>query len=146
MRRRTEGEADPAQTDENEPVLPGGDLERSLLSALWGRQAATARELYDDVGAPRGLVYTTVAKVLDRLVDKGLVRRRRAGRAYRYRAVARREETQRAMARGFIERLADGGARPAVAALVGALEDVSPELLDELAAELEAHRRRRRGS
>lgn len=133
-------------SDPSEPILPGGDLERALLVALWGRREATARELHDDVGAPRGIVYTTVAKVLDRLVDKGIVRRRRAGRAYRYRAVAKREETQRAMARGLIEQLTDGGAEPAIAALVGALEDVSPDLLDELALELKARRRRRHGS
>lgn len=129
---------------ENEPVLPGGELERALLAALWAREEATARELYDDVGGPRGIVYTTVAKVLDRMVDKGVVSRRRSGRAYTYRAVAQRAETQRAMARGLIEQLT-GGPHPAIAALVGALEDVSPDLLDELASELKARRRRRNG-
>jgi len=98
------------------------------------------------VGVPRGIVYTTVAKVLDRLADKGIVRRRRSGRAYRYRALAERAETQRAMARGLIEQISNSGAQPAIAALVGALEDISPELLDELAAELASRRRRRGGS
>jgi len=133
-------------TDDNAPVLPGGDLERALLSALWEKREATVSELHDIVGAPRGIVYTTVAKVLDRLVEKGVVCRRREGRAYAYRAVAKRTETQRAMARGFIQQLTDGGPRPAIAALVGALEDVSPDLLDELASELEARRRRRDGA
>jgi BlaI family penicillinase repressor len=128
-----------------QPVLPGGELERALLAALWTRREATARELHDDVGAPRGIVYTTVAKVLDRLVGKRAVWRRRSGRAYTYRAAAPREVTERAMARGFIEQLAGGGPRPAIAALVGAIEDVSPELLQELAAELAARRGRRNG-
>lgn len=132
--------------DDDEPLLPGGELERALLTALWTRQQATARELHDEIGAQRGTVYTTIAKVLDRLVDKGMVRRRRSGRAYTYRAVAERAQTQRAMARGLIEHLWDSGPRPAVAALVGALEDVSPELLDQLAAELKARRRRRDGT
>jgi predicted transcriptional regulator len=130
----------------HEPVLPGGELERALLAALWVRGEATVRELYDEIGGQRGIVYTTVAKVLDRLVEKAMVRRRRSGRAFTYRAVARQAPTQRAMARALIEQLADGGPRPAVAALVGALEDVSPDLIDELEAELEARRRRRDGS
>lgn len=130
-------------SNELERNLPGGDLERALLGELWVRREATARELFDDIGGSRGIVYTTVAKVLDRLVAKGMVRRRRHGRAYLYRAVARRDETQRAMARGFIEQLAGDDPRPVVAALVGALEDVSPVLLDELAAELTARRGRR---
>ena len=123
--------------------VPGGGLERALLSALWARGEASARELYEDIDGPERIVYTTVAKVLDRLVDKRMVRRRRRGRAYAYRAVARQDETRRAMARGLIEQLSDAGPRPAIAALVGALEDVSPELLDALAAELETRRRRR---
>ena len=31
---------------EDEPILPGGELERALLSALWERGEATARELF----------------------------------------------------------------------------------------------------
>lgn len=133
-------------TDDNNPALPGGDLERALLAALWARQEASARELHDDVGGPRGIVYTTVAKVLDRMVEKRVVRRRRAGRAYRYRAAAKREDTQRAMARGLLEQLAGGGPRPAIAALVGALEDISPELLEELASVIDERRGGRHGS
>ncbi len=132
--------------EEDQPVLPGGELERALLTALWACGTATARELYDDVGGRRGIVYTTVAKVLDRLVEKGMVRRRRSGRVYTYRAIALQEDTQRAMARGLISQLTDGGPGPAIAALVGALEDISPELLSELEAELKARRRRRDGT
>lgn len=120
--------------------LPGGTLELSLLRELWRRGEATGRELHDAVGEPRGVVYTTVAKVLDRLVEKKLVKRRRSGRAYVYAPLARRAETQRAMARALIEQILGDGPEPAVAALVGALEDVSPELLDELAAEIAARK------
>ncbi len=116
--------------------LPGGNLERSILQMLWQRGEATARELHDEIRAERAIGYTTVTSVLDRLVDKGVVRRHRAGRSYAYRAIARQAETQLAMARTFVEQIASGGPRPAVAALVGALEEVSPELLAELKAEL----------
>lgn len=114
----------------------------SLLTELWRRRRATVRELFDAIGRPRGIVYTTVAKVLDRMVDKGLVQRRPVGRAYEYTPAVERAVTHRAMAREFISRLSGAGARPAVAALVGALEDADPELLDELEAELRAWRER----
>lgn len=122
--------------------IPGGDLELSLLTALWNREdgRATVRELHEEVGTSRGIVYTTVAKVLDRLVEKGMVERQRAGRAYVYHARVERAATQRAIARNLIERLAGDTPRPAVAALVGALEEVSPDLLDDLAAELRARK------
>ena len=129
-------------TDAKRPPTPGGDLEFELLEALWsvGDRAASARELHDRVGPARGIVYTTVAKVLDRLVDKGLVTRRRNGRAYEYTSVVERADTQRAMMRALIQRCVGNEAKPAVAALIGAVEDVSPELLEQLRAELEARK------
>src|SRR5438477_247017 len=54
------------------PSLPGGDLEYAILAAVWDSGTISGRELHTRIGAPRGLVYTTVAKVLDRLHGKGL--------------------------------------------------------------------------
>ena len=45
---------------------------------------------------PRGLAYTTVAKVLDRRRAKGLLTRRRAGKAFVYTAKIGREQIERA--------------------------------------------------
>src|SRR5262245_51940425 len=80
----------------DESQLPGGDLELALLAALCARGTATIRELHDEVGTQRSIVYTTVAKVVERLVSKGLVKRKRAGRTFTYQAVARQQPTQRA--------------------------------------------------
>lgn len=111
---------------EGEPKpQPGGELELTILQALWDRsRPVTVREIHAQVGTPRGIVYTTVAEVLDRLVDKGLVTRRRRGRAFEFEARVDASETRRVMAREFIERLTRGGPRPAIAALVGALDDI----------------------
>ena len=127
-------------------VVPGGDLEMSLLTELWQQPGAAVRQLHEVVGVPRGIVYTTVAKVLDRMVDKGLVRRHAVGRAYAYDAAVDRADTHREMARDFVERLGGGQAQPAIAALVGALEEADPELLEELEAELQAWRERNDGA
>ncbi len=122
-----------------EEVIPGGELELTLLNELWvAGEGRTARELFESVGEPRGIVYTTVAKVLDRLVTKGLLSRRKAGRAFIYSAVTTRAETQRAMARSFLAQLTGGEPVPAMAALVGAIEDLSPDLLGALERELAA--------
>jgi predicted transcriptional regulator len=126
------------------PRIPGGDLEEALLAALWAHGAATPRELYDAIGAARGIVYTTVAKVLDRLVAKGLVTRRASGRTFVYRPRRRPETTRRQIARTMIERLTRSEPLPAMAALVGAIEDVDPALLDELSALIDARRKERR--
>lgn len=120
---------------------PKGELERLVLGRLCEQREATARELFDSVVESRNVVYTTVAKVLDRLVDKGFVSRTRIGRAYRYSPLVDRTAAQRSLAEAFVRQLIDGDPQPAVAALVGAMEKTSPELLEQLAAELAARKR-----
>jgi predicted transcriptional regulator len=126
--------------------VPGGSLEYAVLVALWDLGTATAKEIHARVGAPAGLVYTTVAKVLDRLHAKGLVSRARTGRAFVYRASVERERVERARAHDLIGRFLGPAPQPAMGTLVDAVESLDPELLEELARVIRNRRRSRRGS
>ncbi len=126
--------------------LPGGDLEYAVLHEVWTRGEATTREVYEGVGQPRGVVYTTITKVLDRLHAKGLVTRERAGKTFIYAARRKREVVERARLREALTRMLSPAVRPAMASLVDAVESLDPGLLDELARQVEARRRSRRGS
>ncbi len=127
------------------PALPGGTLEYAVLAALWDLGAASAREVHERVGEPKGLVYTTTAKVLDRLHDKGLVSRKKTGKAFLYQAKVARGVVEQARATEAVSRMLGDAPRPAMAALVSAVEAVDPKLLDELERLVNA-RRTRRGS
>jgi predicted transcriptional regulator len=111
--------------------------------ALWELGTASAREIHARVGAPDGLVYTTTAKVLDRLHAKGLVGRARAGKAFVYRPAVEREVLERARARDTLGRILGPDPVPALATLVDAVESLDPELLDELARVVAARRKGR---
>ncbi|HXU01659.1 MAG TPA: BlaI/MecI/CopY family transcriptional regulator [Polyangia bacterium] len=124
--------------------LPGGKLEYAILVAVWEGGTVTGRELHDRVGDPLGLVYTTTAKVLDRLHAKGLVERERDGKVFRYRASAPRQEIERARLTRTLSSVLADGPRPALAALVEVLGELSPDLLDELGKTIDAVRRSRR--
>jgi len=64
-----------------------------VLDALWDRGGwLTPADVHDAVGRRRRLAYTTVMTVLVRLYEKGLVERRRDGRAFAYHPVQTREE------------------------------------------------------
>src|SRR5689334_17638406 len=122
-------------------TLPGGKLEYAVLEALWTLGRATVRQIHEEVGAPAGLVYTTTAKVVDRLLQKGLVRREIRERTYFYRATATRERVHRGRARQSLRDLLQTNPRPALATLVDAMESIDPELLDELIRLVEARRK-----
>ena len=59
------------------------------MSVLWRQPAATVAEVRSAL--PRPLAYTTVMTVLDRMASKGVVTRRKNGRAYLYSAALDRE-------------------------------------------------------
>lgn len=129
------------------PKGPGGDLEYAVLAAVWDLGAPSIRDIHDRVGKPEGLVYTTIAKVVDRLTDKGLLSRMPRGNAFVYRARRSREQVDRVRAEDAVNRvLREEDPRPALANLVEAVEAVDPKLLDELARLVGARRRSRRGS
>jgi predicted transcriptional regulator len=126
--------------------MPGGELEYAVLVAVWELGSASAREVHDRVGRPAGLVYTTIAKVLDRLYGKRLVAREPEGRAFRYRPAVARKTVEKARVRDSMSRLLGADPQPAIAALVTELESLDPRLVDELARQVAAHRKARRGT
>lgn len=128
------------------PAMPGGELEHLVLATLWELGSATAREIHTRVGEPRGLVYTTIAKVLDRLLAKKLVARKPVGNAFVYRPRARQGTIVRADFRKTLARVVGADPRPAIASLVEAVESIDPDLLDQLSLAIKKRKSRHDGS
>ena len=69
-----------------------GELETSVLDVLWGSaDPLSVRDVGARLKRRPALAYTTVMTVLDRLHDKGFVRRDKSGRAFLYRPRVQRE-------------------------------------------------------
>jgi predicted transcriptional regulator len=127
-------------------LLPADELEYIVLTKLWELGTASVRDVHGQLSKPEGLVYTTIAKVIDRLRGKGLIQRERHGKAFVYRAKIAREVVERARAQNAVSRLLGAAPRAAVAALVDAVDAVDPKLLDELERAVAARRRSKRGA
>jgi predicted transcriptional regulator len=73
------------------PRRAAGELENSVLAVLLAADGPLSPgEVRDRLGGDEGgaLAYTTVVTILSRLHDKGVLTRRRHGRAFRYAPVA----------------------------------------------------------
>jgi BlaI family penicillinase repressor len=130
----------------NQFRLPSDDLEYDILAKLWELGVGSVRELHEQLGQREGLVYTTTAKVVDRLREKGLIERQPRGRAFIYRPRVAREDVESARARKAVSRLFGAAPHAAVAALVDAVDAVDPKLLDELERIVIARRRSKDGA
>ncbi|MFD5383391.1 BlaI/MecI/CopY family transcriptional regulator [Streptomyces sp. NPDC127074] len=70
-------------TDQHGERRSAGELETSVLAALWGAdRPLTSGEVREALDA--GLARTTVTTILTRLHDKGMVDRSHQGRGYAY--------------------------------------------------------------
>jgi len=83
-------------------------LELLCLKALWALGEANVNAVRQIVAQSRPLAYTTIMTVLDRLVRKGLITRRKAGRAFLYAPQASRDALRRAAVRELVEGFFDG--------------------------------------
>jgi predicted transcriptional regulator len=115
-----------------------GDLERAVMDVLWDLpegQDATVREVHAVLADDRGVAYTTIMTVMDRLARKGMVEQEREGRAYRYRARGSRAEMTADLMRGTLSELGEAERTPALVAFV---EDASADEVAALRAALAA--------
>jgi BlaI family transcriptional regulator, penicillinase repressor len=67
-------------------VLDLAPLELDCMNTLWPLGEATVRDIRDRLAERRPRAYTTIMTIMDRLARKGVVERRKSGRAYIYRA------------------------------------------------------------
>jgi len=65
-------------------ILDLAPLELECMTVLWPLGAGTVREIHHRLALSRPRAYTTVLTIMDRLAQKGIVTRRKVGRAYRY--------------------------------------------------------------
>jgi predicted transcriptional regulator len=104
-----------------------GELQHAIMAVVWDRGEATTAEVHEAL-AERELAFTTIATMLRKMEDKGIVAHRAAGRQFVYRATVSEDEVRRSMVGELVERLFGGDPRALVAHLVSENEIDAAEL------------------
>ncbi len=105
-----------------------GDLQHAIMTVLWERGEATTAAIHEALYSERGLALTTIATMLRKMEDKGVVAHRTDGRQFVYRPIVTEDEVRLSMVGELVERLFDGDARALVAHLVSEHEIEATEL------------------
>ena len=116
----------------DQPNLPT-QAELRLLQVLWAQGPGTVREVHDALGGdPVG--YTTVLKLLQLMLDKGLVTRRAAGphtRAHIYAPAVERGAAEQGLLKELAGRAFEGSVGRLVVQALSAT-DVTPEEIERI--------------
>ncbi len=87
----------------------------------------TVRDIHRALAASRPRAYTTVMTIMDRLDQKGIVARRKVGRAFRYQARLSAEEARLKAVEKIVQGFFDGSSEALAAHLsMQALQGTSP--------------------
>jgi predicted transcriptional regulator len=110
-------------------ILDLAPLELECMSVLWPLGEGTVRDIHRQLAATRPRAYTTIMTIMDRLAQKGIVTRRKVGRAYRYQANLSADEARVSAIAKIVTGFFDGSAEALaahLAAVGGAAHRVAP--------------------
>jgi predicted transcriptional regulator len=85
---------------ENKPT----ESELEILQILWQKSEATVREVHEILQEKKQVGYTTTLKLMQIMLEKGLVSRNDLSRSHVYKAAINQEKTQK----DLITKLVDG--------------------------------------
>jgi len=117
-------------------LLDLAPLELDCMNTLWPIGEGTVREIRDLLAPRRPRAYTTIMTIMDRLARKGVVERRKSGRAYIYRPNLSAEDARKQALVQVVENFFGGSNEAAAAYLQGARSAAAPSIaVEEPAAE-----------
>ncbi|HHG74884.1 MAG TPA: BlaI/MecI/CopY family transcriptional regulator [Persephonella sp.] len=110
---------------------PFGDLEEKVMEFLWEKGSGSVREVRQYLGENK-FAHTTVMTVMDRLYKKGILKREKEGKGYRYYPVISREQFEAEVAKKVVKDMLKSSPSTAVAAFEGLIEELPEEEIDRI--------------
>jgi predicted transcriptional regulator len=92
------------------------DAELALLRVLWDQGPSTVRQVHEALLRDRDTAYTSVLKMLQVMLEKGLVTRDDSERSHVYDAARDRALTQKGLLRDLLDKAFGGSAKELVMA------------------------------
>jgi predicted transcriptional regulator len=118
---------------EDPEIYEPSNSELEILQVLWAHEPATVRFVHEQINLKRAVEvgYTTILKQMQRLADKGVVKRKLKGKTHYYSVVPKQAEVQQNLFQQFLANVYEGSAMKLVMHALGQGK-TSPEELEKL--------------
>ena len=104
------------------------ELELEILKVIWRDGPANVRHVMEAIAKARKLAYTSVMTVMNIMVRKRYLARRKEGPGYVYRARLGQDKAARGMLDDLVDRVYDGSAMAVMLNLLETADVDAPEL------------------
>jgi predicted transcriptional regulator len=115
----------------NTKYIKPTESELEILQILWERGVATVREVHEELSKSKDAGYTTTLKLMQIMLEKGLVRRDESMRTHVYQAAVNKEKTQKHLLDKVIDSLFGGSSTQLVLQALGE-NKTTPEELEQI--------------
>ena len=111
--------------------------ELAILQLIWKRGPLSVREVHEALDQDKPVVYTTILKTMQVMMERGMLDRTSEGRKHIYRAVIAQTATQDKLLNSFLDKAFGGSAKKLVMRALGQ-HTPDQEELEELKAYIKA--------
>lgn len=107
------------------------ESELEILQVLWQKGASTVRDVHEVLEKNKPVGYTSTLKLMQIMLEKGLVSRDTSSRTHIYTALINREKTQRQIVKKMIDNVFEGSAANLVMQALGN-HKTNPEEIEKI--------------
>ncbi|MEL6989064.1 MAG: BlaI/MecI/CopY family transcriptional regulator [Bacteroidota bacterium] len=93
--------------------------ELAILQLLWTKGPLSVREVHEELNRDKEVVYTTILKTMQVMMERGMLDRESEGRKHIYRAVIEQAATQDKLLNSFLNKTFGGSSKHLVMRALG---------------------------
>ncbi|MEK7186268.1 MAG: BlaI/MecI/CopY family transcriptional regulator [Patescibacteria group bacterium] len=99
-----------------------GELEKQIMDIVWEYRHCSARDVLTKLENEKKFAYTTIATILQRLYDKGLLNRKESAAGHIYSPKLSKEKYSRSIARSFLKKFINSFGDTAIASFANSID------------------------
>lgn len=119
-----------------------GTLEKDIMEVLWERQESSVKDILDAFPADRNISYSAVITVTNRMTKKGLLKKRKMGKAYFYKSIYDREQFFEMVSKKVVEGISGFSLKSAMVHFVDYMSQMDPEKMEYFSKLIESKRKK----
>ncbi|MBM2832999.1 MAG: mecI [Candidatus Brocadiaceae bacterium] len=122
-----------------------GALEKDIMEVLWTRGESSVKDILDAFSNDRDTSYSTVITVTNRMAQKGLLKKRKVGKAYFYKPIYDREQFYEFISKKVVEGVSEFSFQSAMVHFVDYMAQADPDKIEYFSKLIESKRKNKSG-
>ncbi|MCF6157365.1 MAG: BlaI/MecI/CopY family transcriptional regulator [wastewater metagenome] len=107
-----------------------GTLEKDIMEVLWKHGESSIKDIVDTISTDKKISYSTVITVTNRIEKKGLLRKRKVGKAYFYQPVYTKEQFLELVSKKIVEGVSEFSLQSVMVHFIDCMAELDPAKIE----------------